>query len=100
MKNKGKIACFLKTPHIYLMILYTKDIPFLASKFDLLCMSYLKNPFRHRLTSIDSVVNIVKIRCMKGNALSIVYNKGFTLRIDAGVCGLNRISTVTDINLE
>ena len=23
------------------MILYTKDIPFLASKFDLLCMSYL-----------------------------------------------------------
>jgi hypothetical protein len=42
MKNKGKIACFLKTPYIYLMILYTKDIPFLASKFDLLCMSYLK----------------------------------------------------------
>jgi hypothetical protein len=31
----------LKTPYIYLMILYTKDIPFLASKFDLLCMSYL-----------------------------------------------------------
>jgi hypothetical protein len=41
MKNKGKIACFLKTPYIYLMILYTKNIPFLASKFDLLCMSYL-----------------------------------------------------------
>jgi hypothetical protein len=53
MKNKGKIACFLKTSYMYLIILYSKDIPFLASKFDLLCMSYLNTLLLELCTSIS-----------------------------------------------